>query len=121
MSAKTQGEGHRERAVFESAGESGAGDMLHHQEDGRAVLADVVECADVRMRDARDRPRFLPEALDPAARRGHELARQDLDGDDSIQSRIAGPVDFAHPPRAERGQDLEGAEAGAGIEPHWDF
>jgi hypothetical protein len=47
-----QGEWERQKAVLESPGEGRAVDILHDQEDRRTVLTDVIECADVRMRDA---------------------------------------------------------------------
>jgi hypothetical protein len=34
---------------------------------------------------------------------GRRCRRQDLDGDDAIEARIAGPVDFSHPSGAQRG------------------
>jgi hypothetical protein len=77
-----------------------------------------MERADIRMRDARDGASFLSEAFDPVARRGHQLAREQLEGDGPVESRIASPVDLTHSPGTERCQDLEWAEAGAGSEPH---
>ena len=63
--------------------------------------ADVVERADVRMIELRDRARF---AIEPLAelRIGGEQVRQDLDRDDAIEAGIAGFVDLAHAARAER-------------------
>ena len=113
-----QREWQRQRAVLQSPREGRAVDILHHQEDGRAVLTDVMERADIRMRDAGDGARFVAEPFDPAAGRVHELAREQLDGDGPIEPRIARTVDFAHSPGTERCQDLERAEAGARGEPH---
>ena len=80
-------------------------------EYGRSVLTDVVERADIRVRDAGDRARFLPEAVDTPARRVDELAGQELDGNDPIEPRIVRPIYLAHPTRAERREDLVGAQA----------
>ena len=77
-----------------------------------------MERADIRMSDAGDGAGFVAEPLDPAARRVHELAREQLDGDGPIEPRIARTVDFTHAPGTERCQDLERAEAGARGEPH---
>src|SRR3989442_6299022 len=69
------------------------------------------------MVEARERERFAAEALARLAvltRRG----RQHLDRDLAVQPRVAGAIDLAHSPRTERGDDLVGAEAGAGEEPH---
>ena len=120
-----QGEWQRQGAVLQSAREGRAVDILHHQEDGRPVLTNVMECADVRMRDAGDGARFVPEPFDAAVWRVHDLAREELDGDGPIESRIARTVDFAHSSGAERCQDLERAEAGSRGEPHdgvdWEY
>ena len=71
-----QRERQRQRAVLQSPRERRAVDILHHQEDGRTVLPDVMKCADVRMGDARDGARFVAEPFDAAAWRVHELARE---------------------------------------------
>ena len=113
-----QGERQRQRAVLQPPREGHAVEILHHQEDRRTVLADVMECADIRMRDAGDGASFVAEPFDPAAWRVHELAREQLDGDGPIESRVARTVDFTHSPGTERCQDLEWAEAGAGRETH---
>ena len=103
-------------AVLQSPRERRAVDVLHHQEDRRTVFADVVERADIRVGDAGDGAGFVAEPFDSAARRVHELAREQLDGDRPIESRIARTVDFTHAPGTERCQDLERAGAGAGEE-----
>ena len=118
LDGDAQRERQRQRAVLQPPREGHAVDVLHHQEDRRAVLTDVMERADIRMGDAGDGARFVAEPFDPAARRVHELAREQLDGDGPIEPRIARTVDFAHSPGTERCQDLERAEAGARGEPH---
>ena len=70
------------------------------------------------MCDAGDGAGFVAKPFDSAARRVHELAREELDGDGPIESRIARTVDFTHSPGPEGCQDLERAEAGARGEPH---
>src|SRR6185503_6070569 len=81
-------------------------EQLHDQ----IVVADVVEGADVRMVQRRDRLRL---ALEARAQIGSmcELRRQDLDGDAAIEPGVAGAVDLAHPARAERPDDLVWTEA----------
>ena len=113
-----QREWQRQRAVFESPGERRAVDILHHQEDRRAVVADVMERADIGVCDAGDGAGFVAKPFDSAARRVHELAGEELEGHGPIESRIARTVDLTHSPGPEGGQDLERAEAGAGGEPH---
>ena len=58
-------------------------------------MADVVERADVRMIERRDRARLALEAL-AQLRVGRERRRQDLDRDRAVEPRVAGAVDFAH-------------------------
>jgi hypothetical protein len=97
-----QGKRQRERTVLEAPGECRSVDMLHHQEDGGAVFTDVMEGADIRMRDACDGAGFVPEAFDSWIVGRDQLAREELDGDDPLESRIASPVHFTHSPGAER-------------------
>ena len=78
------------------------------------LFADVVQRADVRMVELRDRPRLALEALANCASAAN--AGQDLDRDGAIEPRVARLVDLAHAAGAERRQDLVGAETGAGIE-----
>jgi hypothetical protein len=49
---------------------------------------------------------------------GGERVRQYLDRHCSIESRVSGLVHLAHPPAADQGQDLVGAEPGAGAQGH---
>ena len=46
---------------------------------------------------------------------GH-VRREDLDRDRALEPRVLRLVDLAHPARADRRDDLVGAEAGAGSE-----
>ena len=57
--------------------------------------------------------RFALETGEPF-RVGRERFGQDLDGDVAIEARVARPIDLAHPAGPEGGEDLVGAEAGAG-------
>src|SRR5262245_25927233 len=114
-----QRSGKRKRAVLESSGECRAGDILHHQEDGRIVLADVVERADIRMRDTSDGASLVAESLDSAPRRRRQLAREQLDCYGAIEPRVASPVHLTHSPGTQRGKDFEWAEASARVEPQW--
>src|SRR4029453_12359703 len=56
------------------------------------------------------RARFGVEAFAKLGVRG-KGRRKDLDGHDSIETRVAGLVDLAHPARAEERRDLIHAEA----------
>ena len=72
--------------------------------------ADVVERADVRVRELRDR--LAPRARSAAATPGQtdRCDGQDLDRDGPLQPRVPRPVDLAHPARAERRQNLVGPQ-----------
>ena len=71
-------------------------DVLQHE----IAWPDVVQLADVRMVQRRDRPRFVFESAQPIRVIG-DWRRENLDGDVAIETRIAGAVDFAHPARTE--------------------
>ena len=75
-----------------------------------ASRADVVERADVRMVERRDRPRLALEALADCGF-GGELRRQHLDRDVAIEPRVAGAIHLAHAAGAEQRDDLVGPEA----------
>jgi hypothetical protein len=47
-----------------------------------------------------------------------ETLGQDFDGDDPVEARVAGLVDFAHAARTDEREDLVGAESCAGSEAH---
>ena len=99
-----------QRATQQAAGERFALDQLHHQElcpgaiDLR--LADVVERADVRMREPGDDTRFPFQPL-AAVRVGGELSGQHLDGHLPVEPRVSGPVDLAHPAGSQGPDNLE--------------
>ena len=67
------------------------------------------------MRQRRDRFRLALEAGQRVGIGSHGL-REDLDRDVAVELRVPRAIDLAHPPRAERREDLVGAEAGAGDE-----
>jgi len=79
------------------------------------LLADVVEGADVRMCELRDRASLTIEAF-AELRIGRECLRKDFDRDRAIKPRVAGFVYLAHAAGPKRGEDLVRAEAGAGAE-----
>src|SRR5262249_475784 len=104
-------------AAAEAIGERLALEVLHDQVVGLAFAADVVERADVRVRELRDRLGF---ALEPLADllAGTELGGEDLDRDVAVEPGVASLVDLAHAAGGERGNDLVGPEPGSGGERH---
>ena len=81
---------------------------LHRDVAHAAVLAVLVDAADVAVRD-------LPRELDLAAETlghlpgVHELGAQDLEGDHLVEHAVLGLVDHAHAAATERAQDLVAA------------
>ncbi len=112
LEAVTQNQLGRKRASGEPRRERLAFEVLHDDVVGFALAADVVQGADVRVGDRRDRLRLPLEAL---AKLGvaRESFRKDLDRDLAAESRVLRLVDLAHPSRADRREDLVGAEARA--------
>ena len=65
-----QGVGHGQRPPAQARAEGFALHVLHHQETGIALIADIVERADVRMIERGDGPRLALEALPHGRREG---------------------------------------------------
>ena len=107
----------RERALLDAGGQRLALQVLHHHVAGAILIADVVECADVRMIQRCDGAGFAFEAGAQILALG-DVFRQDLDGDGAVEPRVAGLVHFAHSSSADRGEDFVGAEFFAGGERH---
>ena len=76
------------RRPAQPVGERLAFEILHDEVVELAVAADVVDRADVRMVQRRDRARFLLEAL-PRFRVGGQRAGEHLDGDGAIEAGVA--------------------------------
>ena len=107
----------RQRAVLQPFGQRLAVEILHDEEVDAVLAAHVIQGADVRVIELRDRVRLAIEPL-TELRIGGERFGQDLDRDAAIEPCVARLVDFAHAPRAEEGQDLVRAEASAGDQRH---
>ena len=54
---------HRERPALQAVRQRLSVEVLHDQEGGPAFIADVIQRADMRMIEVRDRARFALEAL----------------------------------------------------------
>ena len=80
-----------------------------------AFAAHVVERADVRMGELRDRPGLSLEPL-PDLRGGGEMRRQHLDRHRTLEPGVPGPVDLAHTSRADGREDLVRAETSPGCQ-----
>ena len=92
-------------------------DVLHRQEVLPVDLADVVDAADVRMRELPRDADFGEEAL-AADRIARQRARQELQRDRLSELEVVGAVDLAHAAAAEQADDAVAVgEDDAGGEP----
>jgi hypothetical protein len=89
-----------ERSFGEPRGQELAADVLHDDEGGAFVLADVVGHRDAGRAQRRGGARFVEEPA-PALGIGRERRRQELERDLPAQPGVLGQVDFAHPAAAE--------------------
>ena len=84
-------------------------EILHDQEIDPLMVAHLVQRTDARMRESCDGAGFVREAR-PGSRFGCGVKREHLDRNVAIESRVAGFVDLAHPPGADKTLDLEDSE-----------
>jgi hypothetical protein len=85
--------------------------VLHDEVVGPVLVPHVEEGADMRMLKGRDR---LGLSLETRFQLGIG-GRKNLDGDHAVEPRVARLVDLAEAARAQRGDDVVGAEARAGL------
>jgi hypothetical protein len=96
------------------------GTTLRVSKGRRVLLSDIVDLADVRVHECRDRLGFDLEA--PAKVLAIlESVCDRLDGDRAAQPRIGGAIDLAHPARADERVDFIRAEARAVCQGHVGF
>ena len=93
------------RPFGQAVGERLPGDQFHHQVARFVFAADVVERADVRVVQLRDRAGFALETLPQVGTRG-EMCRQDLDGDVALEPAVPGAVHLTHATRPNPSDDL---------------
>ena len=101
--------GERQRVTPDPLAECFAFQVLHHQEVGPVLGADVVQGADVGMVQSGDRLGF---ALEPLAQVGirADMVRQHFDGHRAVEAGVDRLVDLAHAAGADGRLDLVGAE-----------
>ena len=107
----------RERTFENARGERFAFEKFHDEKVGAVLVADVVEVANVRMREGRDRAGFAIEA-GLGVGIGGQVHRENFYGDAAVEAGVLGAIDFAHAAGAERAEDLVGTEFFAGREGH---
>src|ERR1700693_363277 len=107
----------RKRTFVQPIGERLTFEQLHDEVLDAVLRAHVVNGADMRMRERRDRSCLAFESS-LQVRAVREMGREDLDRHISSETRVLRFVDLPHPARAERREDLVGAEARPGGERH---
>jgi hypothetical protein len=101
-----------QRAVNQTCTQRHAVEQLHHGVGRVALVAELEDRDDVRMRERRDGQGFTLEARE-RLRVGRCGRRQHLDGDIAMEPEVARPIDFAHAPRPQGANDLECPQAGS--------
>src|SRR6202030_715632 len=94
----------RERFAFEE---------FHDQEVHAGLRADVIEMANVGMRNRGKRAGFAFESALEFGVAG-KMRGQDFDGDAAIEAGVTRTVDFAHAARADGSDDFVRAESASG-------
>jgi hypothetical protein len=102
----------RQRALGQSIGQGFPFEVLQHQEVGAILMPDIVERANVRVIQCRDRAGFALEALAPIRVAG-DVGGEHFNGDRPIEARVVRFVNFTHAAGSEGGEDLVRAKAGA--------
>jgi hypothetical protein len=104
------------RAVLEVFGECFSLQELHDEKRHVLELADVVNRADVGVRDPGHGSCFTLESLQLHA--GRAGGRHDLDRDCPFELRISSAVNLAHPAGADRRQDFVSPDSSSDGERH---
>src|SRR5262249_4243322 len=106
-----------DRSTLDLVAERLSVEELHDRERAAVFAAEIVDRENVRVGERRDRARLALEAVERVGVGGDTLG-EDLDRDVALQLRVSGAPDFAHAARAERREDLVGAETGARGQTH---
>ena len=103
----------RQSPVRQSRGQRVALEVLHDEEVDLVMTPDVVQRADVRVRERGNRPRFAGE---PGAHLliERDARREDFDRHRAIETGVGGAEDFSHAPGAERAFNAVRAQGGTG-------
>ena len=104
---------HWQSALHQAVGQRLTFDVLHDDEVDPIVLTDVVERADVRMIQLRDRSGLT---LEPLSSPGVfcEMLGQHLDGHRPAEAGVLGLVDFTHAASPDAGDESVVAKVGPG-------
>jgi hypothetical protein len=102
----------RDQPLGNAVGEGGALDELHHQRLPARRVFEPVDGGDVWVIQRGEHFGFALKARQPVGVSG-QRGREDLDGNLALQLRVRRPVNLPHAARAERPEDVVGAEARA--------
>jgi hypothetical protein len=108
----------RERPTGESVGQRLALDELHDQKVHTVLVPNVIELADVRVREAGDRLGLPIEAL-AMFWSFREMRHQHLDRNRSVEARVARPVDLPHAAGTDCFLDLVRTQLCSGFDAHF--
>src|SRR5262245_38939121 len=92
--------------------------MFQDKKVSAVLMPDVVERADVRMVQRRDRSRLALESF-AQGRIAADVRGQDLYCNGAIEAGVFRLVDLAHAPSTDGRNDLIWPEASTGTEGHW--
>ena len=99
----------RERPAFQSGAERFAPDELHDEQGRAAGLIEAVDRRNVGMVECRERLRLALEAREPVGI-VREQSGKNLESDVTIELRVPGSIDFAHPAGADRPENFVDAD-----------
>ena len=105
----------RNPAVHKALGQCLSFDVLHDEQRSTVVSRELKKCADSRMIQRGERAGFALEAAFRVVRSG-KSAREYLDRNDPIDTRVACFVDLSHAAVADGGEDLVFVDARARAE-----
>ena len=107
----------RQRAVREPGCQRHTLQVLQDEECRAVMVANVIERADVRMRQLGDCASFPIETFSKLPVYGQQF-RQDFYRDGALEASVPSFVHLAHPAGSKRGEDFVGTEPRAGCQSH---
>ena len=107
----------RQRPAFDTRGQRLPFEQFEDEVLGVVLATDVVQAADVRVIQRRDRLGLVRES-GAELRVIRQLRREHLYGDHAVEAGVAGPIHLAHASGPDEGQDLVGAKPRAGLQGH---
>ena len=108
---------HRQLAAREALSQGLAVQIFHHQEPSSALVPNIENRADVRVRERSNRSGLAVKAM-LGIWLASEVREENLDRYDAVQACIARFIHLAHPPGTDRGQDLIRTKSRARREDH---